>query len=87
MEIHPDIFGYLGAFFLTLLTYSQVYTCYKNKSAEGISPLFIFFQIMASVSFLIYGILIVSLPMIVANSSSLFGSSLLGVFKCCYKKN
>ena len=85
-EEHYDIFGYIGAGFLTLLTYPQVYQSFKKKSTEGISKLFIFFQIMASFFFLIYGILILSLPMIVANTSALFGSTILAFFKCIYKE-
>jgi len=86
-EEHYDIFGYIGAGFLTLLTYPQVYESYKKKSTKGIAPLFIFFQIMASLFFLIYGILISSLPMIIANTSALFGSLILTTFKCIFKEN
>ena len=86
-EEHYDIFGYIGAGFLTFLTYPQVYESYMKKSTKGIAPLFIFFQIMASLFFLIYGLLISSLPMIVANTSALFGSLILTTFKCIFKEN
>lgn len=72
-----DIFGYSGAVFLTLLTYPQVYYCYRNKSTEGISSWFIFFQFMTSLCFLIYGCLLIQLPIIIANASAFIGSLLL----------
>tara|TARA_B100000161_G_C33549643_1_gene414756 strand:+ start:1136 stop:1414 length:279 start_codon:yes stop_codon:yes gene_type:complete len=84
-EEHYDIFGYIGAGFLTLLTYPQVFESFKKKSTEGISSLFIFFQIMASFFFLVYGVLINSLPMMIANTSALFGSLILAFFKCFFK--
>ena len=81
-----DIFGYLGAVFLTLLTYPQVYYCYKNKSTKGISPWFIFFQFMASLCFLIYGHLVGDLPIIIANISAFIGSTLLVIAKIKFSK-
>ena len=84
--LYTDVFGYLGALFLTLLTYPQVYYCFKNCTTEGISEWFIFFQFMTSFCFLIYGFLLVQLPIIIANSSAVIGRILLIIAKLKFKK-
>lgn len=81
---HYDIFGYIGAFFLTLLTYPQVYHCYKNKTSIGLTSWFLFFEFMTSISFLIYGCLLVQFPIIIANGSALVGTILLIIAKSIY---
>lgn len=83
--LYSDIFGYMGACFLTLLTYPQVYYCFKKSTTEGISEWFIFFQFMTSFCFLIYGILLVQLPILIANLSAFIGSILLIIAKLKFK--
>ena len=82
-----DIFGYIGASLLTLLFIPQVYTTYKTKDAEAISYIFLFLEILASLNFIIYGFLINSIPVIVANSSAFICAILLIIAKINFKKN
>ena len=84
---HYDIFGYAGAVFLSLLTYPQVYHCYKKKTSSGLTGWFLFFELMTSICFLIYGLLIDELPIIIANGSALFGTILLIIAKFKFKEN
>ena len=81
-----DIFGYLGACLLTILFIPQVYTTYKTKNAEGISYLFLILEFLASVSFIIYGFLITSIPVVIANFSAFICCILLIVAKIKFKK-
>ena len=83
---HYDIFGYTGAVFLTLLTYPQVYHCFKNKTSSGLTGWFLFFEFMTSICFLIYGTLIEELPIMIANGAAFFGTILLIIAKILYKE-
>ena len=40
-----DAFGYAGAVFLTLLTFPQVYYCFKNKTSKGLTVFIFIFRI------------------------------------------
>lgn len=79
-----DILGYVGAVFVFFLTYPQVYHCFRYQTTKGLSPWFIFFEFMASICFTLYGIYLPSTPIIVANTSALFGSLLLILAKIKY---
>ena len=77
----------LVLFFLTLLTYPQVYHCFKNKTSNGLTHAFIILEFLTSIFFLIYGCLLGKFPIIVSNSSSLLGSILLMIAKKIYPEN
>ena len=81
-----DAFGYAGAVFLTLLTFPQVYYCFKNKTSKGLTVSFLFLEFMTSICFVCYGILLPSLPVIIANTSALIGTILLIIAKIVYSK-
>ena len=81
-----DVFGYIGAVLLTLLFLPQVYTTYKTKDAEGLSYIFLGLEFLASLNFIIYGFLIRSIPVIIANSSAFICSILLLIAKLKFKK-
>lgn len=83
-EVVTDVLGYAGAFFLTCLTYPQVWHCFRNKCTNGVPWLFIFFEFMTSLCFLAYGIMLPSSPVIIANASSFVGANLLIVAKKLY---
>ena len=82
-----DAFGYAGAVFLTLLTFPQVYHCYKNKTSKGLTVSFLFLEFMTSVCFICYGALLPSLHVIIANTSALVGTILLIIAKIIYKSD
>ena len=83
---YSEIFGYIGAFCLTLLTFPQVYECYKTKSTNGLHNGFIILQFLTSAFFLVYGILLPAIPVMVANGSALLGSILLIIAKLKFKQ-
>ena len=85
-EVAINVLGYAGAVFLTLLTVPQVYHSYKTKSVQGLSNSFLFFELMASLCFVSYGILLPSLHVIIANSAALLGTLLLIVAKFIFKE-
>ena len=82
-----DIFGYIGAVLLTLLFVPQVYTTYQTKNIEGLSYIFLILEFLAALNFIIYGFLINSIPIIIANSSAFICSILLLVAKINFKEN
>lgn len=82
-----DGFGYAGAVFLTLLTLPQVIYCYSNKTSKGLTNTFLFLELMTSICFVSYGILLPSIPVIIANSTALIGTIMLIVAKIIFKNN
>jgi MtN3 and saliva related transmembrane protein len=82
-----DIVGYFGAVFLSLLLVPQVYEIYKLKKCDQISIYFIILEGLTSITWIIYGIMLLSIPIIVANSLSLFFTLLLIIAKYIFKNN
>ena len=66
-----DIIGYIGSFTLSLTYIPQIIDIYKTKSAKDLSYLMIIMLIIGYIVFLAYGILIMSIPLIVSISISL----------------
>lgn len=85
MDNQYDIFGYIGAGFLTLLMIPQVYHCFSNKTSTGLTISFITLQFLTSIFFLIYGFFVFQLPILIANISTLIGTILLAIAKILYK--
>jgi len=80
-----DIFGYIGAVLLTILFIPQVVTTYKTRNIDSLSYIFLILEFLASLNFIIYGFLIGSIPVIIANSSAFICSILLIVAKRNFK--
>ena len=76
-NIEIDIFGYLGALFISLVLIPQVYLTFKLEECDSLSINFIILQLIASVLFIVYGNLINSLPIIIANTIALINCLLL----------
>jgi len=69
--MNQEIIGYLAAFFTTVAFIPQVYKIFKTNQTEDISlALFVTFC-LGVVLWLVYGILLSSMPMIFANSVTL----------------
>ena len=81
----PEIIGSSAAGFLSILFIPQVYKTFKTKNVNGLSYLFLFLQIITSVLFITYGVLIDSIPVIIANTSTLLCNILLIFAKIKYK--
>ena len=82
-----DVFGYLGAFFLTISLLPQLYKTYQEKKMEDISKGFLGIQVLTCICFLTYGILLEELPLIIANVIVFSQTLILIYFKIIYRKN
>lgn len=79
-----DTFGYIGSVFLVITLIPQLVKTYRTKSADDISRGFVFFALLTTIIYLIYGILIDQNPIIVANSLLLVENFILLYFKYIY---
>ncbi len=80
-----DIFGYAGAFFLTITLLPQIHKTYREKKMDDFSCGFFCIQVVTCVCFLIYGILLEAAPLIIANSIVLTQTFILINFKIRYQ--
>lgn len=85
--MNKDIFGFLGAFFLTVTLLPQLYHSYKEKKMDDISKGFLGIQVLTCVCFLSYGILLNEIPLILANIIVLGQTLILILFKLTFKSN
>jgi MtN3 and saliva related transmembrane protein len=67
-----ETFGYCGATCLTISLIPQLVHTLKTKRVSDISYGFISLQILTCILFLIYGILLLEKPLIIANGIVLF---------------
>ena len=67
-----ETFGYCGAACLTITLIPQLSHTIKTKRVADISYGFISLQIMTCILFLIYGIMLLENPLIIANGIVLF---------------
>jgi len=80
-----EIIGYLAAFFTTISFIPQVIKVVKEKQTRNISlQMYLIFS-LGITFWLIYGILINSLPIILANSLTLTFSIIILSYKIKYK--
>ena len=82
-----DIIGYMAAGFLSVLFIPQVIKTFKTKDTKSISYLFLILQVFTSGLFITYGYLINSIPVILANISTLICNFFLIYAKIRFKKN
>lgn len=81
MVLYIDIIGYIGSFTLSLTYIPQIISIYKTKSAKDLSYLMISMLIIGYIIFLVYGVLIMSIPLIVSISISLVNCIHLFILK------
>ena len=83
MNIGFKIIGYVAAFLLSFLLVPQTYKTYKTKNIKAISSFFLYFQIITTLLWIIFGIgfLIDSntegIPIVIANVSLLINTLFL----------
>jgi len=81
-----EIIGLIAAVLTTSAFLPQVYKTWKTKDVESFSlPMFLIFFI-GILFWLIYGVLVKSIAMILANSVTIISSFLLLYFKVKYSK-
>ena len=81
-----EIFGYLAAATLLSTLIPQLVKTIKKKKVDDISYVFVFLQVLTSIFFLIYGLLLKENPLIIANSLLLIQTLLMLFLKITYTK-
>lgn len=81
-----EIFGYLAAATLLSTLIPQLIKTIKKKKVDDISYVFVFLQVLTSIFFLIYGLLLKENPLIIANSLLLVQTLLMLGLKITYSK-
>ena len=82
--MHIEIFGYIAAICTTMSFLPQAIKMFKEKKGDGIStPMYVIF-VLGVFFWLIYGIMLKSIPIIIANSITLFLSSSILIMKVKY---
>lgn len=79
-----EFVGYCAAISLIITLCPQIYHTYKTKKVVDLSYFFIVLNLITSVLFLIYGILLKQLPLIIANIFLILQNMILVVFKKIY---
>ncbi len=80
-----EILGFVAAVLTTTAFLPQVYTTWKTKSVEGLSLTMLFIFISGLLCWLVYGFLIDSVPIILANFVTVILGFLLLFFKIRYR--
>tara|TARA_B110001469_G_scaffold98945_1_gene95802 strand:+ start:237 stop:536 length:300 start_codon:yes stop_codon:yes gene_type:complete len=62
-----DYVGYIASILLCMILIPQLYHIFKVKKMDQISWYFILLNLLTSILFLIYGILIEAFPIVIAN--------------------
>lgn len=81
-----EIFGYLAAATLLSTLIPQLVKTIRKKKVDDISYVFVFLQVLTSIFFLIYGLLLKENPLIIANSLLLVQTLLMLGLKITYSK-
>ena len=83
MDIGFKIIGYIAAFLLSFLLVPQTYKTYKTKNIKAISSYFLYFQIITTLLWIIFGIGFLidnntdGIPIVIANTSLLLNTIFL----------
>ncbi len=85
-ELIIDIVGYTGSFVLSFMALPQIYNIIKTKSSKDISYGMLFLLMIGYILFLVYGILIWSIPIMASISFSIMNASILLFLKYKYDK-
>lgn len=80
------IIGYLAALLVSLLQLPQVYKTYKIKSAKELSYGMILLNFLASILWLIYGIILDKPPIYISNIIYFIANCVLLSMKIIYTK-
>ena len=87
-----EVIGYIASVLLSFLLVPQVYTTYKTKKIDGLSSWFLYFEVVTTILWIIYGIgflldgNLYGLPIIIANASLFINVIILIVLKNKYQK-
>ena len=80
------IIGYAAALLVSLLQLPQVYKTYQIKSADELSIYMILLNFLASILWLVYGIILDKPPIYISNVIYFIANCTLLGMKCYYKR-
>ena len=80
------IIGYAAALLISLLQLPQVYKTYQIKSADELSIYMILLNFLASILWLVYGIILDKPPIYISNVIYFIANCTLLGMKCYYKR-
>jgi MtN3 and saliva related transmembrane protein len=80
-----DLMGYLGSFLTSITFVPQVYKAWQTKSVGDLSRWTVIIVVISASVWLVYGLAIISGPVIVANSVVLLMSLVLLYFTFKFK--
>ncbi len=80
-----EVLGLVAALLTTSAFLPQVYKTWKTKSADSLSLSMLIIFVLGVLCWLVYGFLIDSFPIILANFITAISGFLLIFFKCRYK--
>lgn len=87
MVLTNDIIGYTASTFYVISLFPELYSVYKNKCCN-LSFYFLIFQMITTILFITYDILIDVIPLLIADTTLLVELIFLLIFKyTCKKKN
>lgn len=86
-QIITDAIGFVAAACIAANMLPQIWKSWKTKQVEDISMLMILLVLAGSVLWLVYGLLIMSIPMIVSDSLGTLTSLILFGIKLKYAEN
>jgi MtN3 and saliva related transmembrane protein len=81
---YTDILGYIAGFLILISLVPQIIKSWKTKSTKDISLLRYIIYIIGIIMWLIYGVVLVNGPMIIANSINLVLASSILYLKLKY---
>ena len=87
MLMLEEVFGYIGTVLLSILLIPQVYQVYTTRKCDQISLYFLILQNLVCICWIIYGILLIAPPLIIANSIAELCTLLLCFAKYKFKSN
>ena len=91
MNIIFKIIGYIASGLLSFILVPQIYTTYTTKNVAGLSHWFLYFELLVTSLWIVYGIGFIledninGLTIIIANTSLLISVIILLILKNIYK--
>ena len=91
MNIIFKIIGYIASCLLSFILVPQIYTTYTTKNVAGLSQWFLYFELLVTSLWIVYGIGFIledninGLTIIIANTSLLISVIILLILKYIYK--
>ena len=82
-----DFFGFTAALLTTIAFLPQLLKTWQSKSAEDVSLIMLFLFITGLICWIVYGLMIHSTPILIANIITFIFNFLILVLKTIYSKN